>query len=461
MVTQTTHTNSEASVQSRAQELLAEHRYKIYRQTDRLFVGLMIFQWIGAIILALVVSPKTWIGATSQTHTHVWAAIFLGGGIAIFPIALGIFMPGQTITRYVVAVSQMLFSALLIHLTGGRIETHFHVFGSLAFLAFYRDWKVLVPATIVVALDHMLRGIFWPQSVFGVLTADSWRWVEHTAWVLFEDAFLFVSCQRSVIEMGHIAERTAQLEAYNQLVEVKVEERTRELARTQKELKQASRLADIGTLAATVAHELRNPLAVIQLSAHNLKRDGNGEMVGNWHLINIEKKIWEGNQIIDNLLSYSRIKIPNYENVDLADILDECMYAARGRFQERGITIEKKFNGDTGEVNADANQIREVFMNILNNACQAFVKAGGKVEVAAQIDGEMVKVTVRDNGVGIAEEDLNRIFDPFFTRKSKGTGLGLTICNELINLNQGKIEISSREGEGTSVAVFLRRCTEG
>ena len=86
----------------------------------------------------------------------------------------------------------MLMGALLIHLTGGRIETHFHVFGSLAFLAFYRDWRVLVPATIVVALDHLLRGIFWPQSVYGVLVASQWRWLEHAAWVLFEDVFLVV-----------------------------------------------------------------------------------------------------------------------------------------------------------------------------------------------------------------------------------------------------------------------------
>jgi hypothetical protein len=76
----------------------------------------------------------------------------------------------------------MLMSALLIHLTGGRIETHFHVFGSLAFLAFYRDWRVLIPATIVVAVDHAVRGLYFPQSVFGVLTASPWRWVEHAGW---------------------------------------------------------------------------------------------------------------------------------------------------------------------------------------------------------------------------------------------------------------------------------------
>ena len=106
----------------------------------------------------------------------------------------------------------MLMGALLIHLTGGRIETHFHVFGSLAFLAFYRDWRVLVPATIVVALDHMLRGAFWPQSVYGVLVASQWRWLEHAAWVIFEDVFLVVSCRHSVADLRQTADRTAAIE---------------------------------------------------------------------------------------------------------------------------------------------------------------------------------------------------------------------------------------------------------
>ena len=95
----------------------------------------------------------------------------------------------------------------------GGIETHFHVFGSLAFLSFYRDWRVLIPATAVVAIDHMVRGIFYPQSVFGVLAPDDWRWVEHAAWVLFEDVFLVISCIRSQKEMRQIALDTAMLDA--------------------------------------------------------------------------------------------------------------------------------------------------------------------------------------------------------------------------------------------------------
>ena len=119
-----------------------------------------------------------------------WAAVFLGGAISSFPILLALLKPGRAPTRYVISVAQMLWSALLIHLTGGRIETHFHVFGSLAFLAFYRDWRVLIPATVVVAADHLLRGLFFPQSVYGVLDGSSWRWLEHAAWVVFEDVFL-------------------------------------------------------------------------------------------------------------------------------------------------------------------------------------------------------------------------------------------------------------------------------
>ena len=129
-----------------------------------------------------------------------------------FRRCLALFRPGLPSTRYTIATAQMLMGALLIHLTGGRIETHFHVFGSLAFLAFYRDWRVLVPATVVVALDHILRGYFWPQSVYGVMVASQWRWVEHAAWVIFEDVFLVVACLRSMVELRETADRTAALE---------------------------------------------------------------------------------------------------------------------------------------------------------------------------------------------------------------------------------------------------------
>ena len=201
-----------ASVNIRAGELLARYTHDIHTRTDRLFAGLMGLQWIGGILFALWIAPLAWSGTTSSTHLHVWAAVVLGGIISLFPALLGLLRPGLLSTRYTIATAQMLMGALLIHLTGGRIETHFHVFGSLAFLAFYRDWRVLVPATVVVALDHILRGYFWPQSVYGVMVASQWRWLEHAAWVIFEDVFLVVACRRSMMELRETADRTAALE---------------------------------------------------------------------------------------------------------------------------------------------------------------------------------------------------------------------------------------------------------
>src|SRR5260221_4791121 len=150
--------DSTQAVQRRASELFTSYQRDIYKHTDRLFAGLMGFQWIAGIVFALWVSPLAWYGSVSHTHLHVWAAVVVGGIISLFPALLGLLRPGRPSTRYTIAVAQMLMGALLIHLTGGRIETHFHVFGSLAVLAFYRDWRVLVAATIVVALDRMLRG---------------------------------------------------------------------------------------------------------------------------------------------------------------------------------------------------------------------------------------------------------------------------------------------------------------
>jgi PAS domain S-box-containing protein len=206
-----------------------ERQQNICRRTDHMFAALMVLQWLAGLAAAYWISPKTWAGAASQTHIHVWAALFLGGAISSLPILLALTQPGKASTRYTVAVGQMLMGALLIHLMGGRIETHFHVFGSLAFLSFYRDWRVLVPATIVVAADHFLRGVFWPQSVYGVVMASEWRWLEHAGWVLFEDTFLFIAIKRSVSEMWNIAERAAESENLNEELERRVVERTAQL----------------------------------------------------------------------------------------------------------------------------------------------------------------------------------------------------------------------------------------
>jgi two-component system sensor histidine kinase/response regulator len=230
----------------RARALFDEQSDNIYRRTDRLFAVLMMLQWMAGIAMAWCLSPLSWSGERSFTHWHVTAAVFGGGLLTLLPLYLVWACPGQRVTRQVIAVAQMAMSSLLIHLMGGRIETHFHVFGSLAFLAFYRDPMVLFSASAVVLLDHVLRGLYFPQSVFGVLSSEPWRWLEHTGWVVFEDIFLLISIVQSRREMWNLAERQASVEGINSQVEQMVVERTHELAFSEQRFRSLSASSPVG-----------------------------------------------------------------------------------------------------------------------------------------------------------------------------------------------------------------------
>ena len=184
---------------------------ELARQVDRMMSWLLILEWIGMIVCAVALAPLTWNGGRSAIHPHVWAALLAGPAFILPVIFVARLYPGRHITRHLIATAQILISVLLIDITGGRIETHFHVFGSLAFLAFYRDWSVLVTASGLTAIDHLVRGVWWPQSVYGVLTVSPWRWVEHAWWVGFEDLFLIIASRRSIGEMWQVATHKAQL----------------------------------------------------------------------------------------------------------------------------------------------------------------------------------------------------------------------------------------------------------
>jgi signal transduction histidine kinase len=283
--------DSSKKTSARAAFLFEEQRREIFERTSRLFAALMALQWLGGIAAALWIAPQRWAGSYSDVHPHVWAAVFLGGAISFLPVALALTQPSRMSTRHVIAIGQTLTSALLIHLSGGRIETHFHVFGSLAFLAFYRDWPVLITASAVVAGDHLLRGIYWPQSVYGVLAIEPWRWLEHAGWVVFEDVFLMISIFQSVHEMRLIAERQANLEAVNGAIL----DRTVELRRETEFVRLLQQIAVASNEASDLERAMRItldqvcasigwPIGHVYMAALN----GTAELVpwGVWHIQN-------------------------------------------------------------------------------------------------------------------------------------------------------------------------------
>jgi signal transduction histidine kinase len=221
-----------SEAQYRPDEIFAEMQARTYRSTNRTFVWLFIIQWVAAIALAAFSSPWTWTGSSRSIHPHVYLAVLLGGVLCSLPWLLIYVRPTWWLTRHVVALVQMMWSALLITLMGGRIETHFHIFGSLAFLAFYRDWRIVVTATCTVLADHLVRGLFWPDSVYAVANPEWWRLWEHVGWVAFEDVVLIVGCVRALREMRDAAQREATLEHTAAVIRQKVENRTRQLRDT-------------------------------------------------------------------------------------------------------------------------------------------------------------------------------------------------------------------------------------
>jgi PAS domain S-box-containing protein len=234
-----------------------------------------------------------------------------------------------------------------------------------------------------------------------------------------------------------------------------VKERSADLIEIRTELERSKRLSDIGTLASTVAHELRNPLAAINLAAAVIKRKNTDNMIEQ-QLERIDKTITESYQIIDNLLYYSRIRSPQCKNLSLYTIIEECIETILDTNERKDILVSKHMESIKAlTISADPIQIREVFINVLNNAADAVPEHCGNIIVKASVFRGLMKINIMDNGHGIEGKDLKKVFDPFFTSKPKGTGLGLAICKQIVKMHSGSIAIKSVKGKGTAVIITL------
>lgn len=502
----------------RAQEILDERTHRLYVQTDRLFAALFATQWLAAILQAAWYTPRAWEGDQQQWHIHLWASLLLGGLLSAAPIAMALLRPGSFATRLTISVAQAGYSALLIHLSGGRIEAHFHVFGSLAFLAFYRDWRVLIPATVVVAVDHLARGVYWPDSVFGVLTPSIGRALEHTGWVLFEDAFLVWSCVVGMREMRTAALTQAQLEQAKASTDQIVEQRTTELKKRTKQLEAsvreaklmsqqlalAQKMESIGQLAAGVAHEINTPmqfigdntaylqecvdhlLAITASYAEMVNIDGPPMSWGDRHQRALQvlqqhrydelvREVPEA--FLDNLDGIERVSSivgamkvfshPGTSHKEISDVnqlIRSTVTISRNRWKYIA-QLELDLDETLPQVPVLPAELNQVILNLVVNAADALREKFGDLDHPAGLitirtfcSGEDVCIELEDNGPGIPDEIRNRIFDPFFTTKEVGlgTGQGLAISHDIItNKHGGRLDFVSTMGVGTTFSMKL------
>jgi len=220
------------------------------------------------------------------------------------------------------------------------------------------------------------------------------------------------------------------------------------------QLIRADRLAAMGELTAGVAHEVRNPLGVIRASVQLLE-DSRGDPVRTSEAAEvIKQEIDRLDRVIKALLDFGRPSKPTMVRTDLNEVLNDVVLFTNRFAKQSDVVIEERLQDDLLPVRGDPDQLKQVFLNLVTNAVQAMERTGGTIIIETHDAGEYVEVSVCDDGPGISQGDLSKVFDPFFTKRAEGTGLGLTIVHRIIDEHEGHIEVDSRPS-GTVFRVTL------
>ncbi len=288
---------------------------------------------------------------------------------------------------------------------------------------------------------------------------------ERFAWIttllgLFAAVIVVLLIRMFLRQISHAVSRLraseSELRALNEELEVRVEARTRELRSAQAELSRQERLATLGQLTATVSHELRNPLGTMRTSTHLVRKLAVGEDARLEEAVaRLDRGITRCDRIIDELLDFTRISDPELQVFPLDDWLGR-------QLDELEVPEAVTLNREPGLPNIalpfDPDRLRRALVNVYDNACQALAEnlaVGGTITVATRGQDGYVAITVTDNGPGIAPEALPRIFEPLFSTKNFGVGLGMAVVNQVLEQHGGKVEIDSAAGHGTEIRLLL------
>jgi two-component system NtrC family sensor kinase len=227
--------------------------------------------------------------------------------------------------------------------------------------------------------------------------------------------------------------------------------------RTQEQLSKSERLAMIGRLAAGIAHEINNPLGGIMLFSSLLLKKAPPESIERENLERISNEAKRCQKIVHGLLDFSRQRSPKIESNDIREVIEKTLGLIENQAMFQNIEVVKDYAADCPAVQADASQMQQVFINIIINAVEA-MKGQGKLTISTRTadQAKAVQISITDTGCGISPENLDRLFEPFFTTREvgKGTGLGLSISRGIVENHGGTIWASSRIGEGSTF--FIR-----
>jgi signal transduction histidine kinase len=264
---------------------------------------------------------------------------------------------------------------------------------------------------------------------------------------------------RYAVERKHAEEalRAARDEA--RAAEGALQARNEEIEVMTQQLWQTAKLATMGELAASIAHELNNPLQILSLRLENLESQLPDPGIGRKDIPIMKGEIYRMADLVSNLLQFSRSGGQQITSLDIREEIDRTLDLVNNHLLNRHISVQREFAVDLPMIRADRQQIRQLFLNLFTNASDA-MRGGGTLTIRAWTDPERFRVfiEIQDTGIGIAPENLSKVMQPFFTTKpeGRGTGLGLAICRRIVEEHQGSLEISSPgTGQGTLIRVAL------
>ncbi|UCC81609.1 MAG: HAMP domain-containing protein [Gemmatimonadota bacterium] len=225
------------------------------------------------------------------------------------------------------------------------------------------------------------------------------------------------------------------------------------LRETLTRLTQKESLAAVGEFATSLAHEVRNPLTSVRLILQKAKASSDDPNCS--ELISTALSTLDGlNRTVSGVLSVAQSGLVNAQTIDLRDPLAAAMRTAEPEFQDRGARLEPLAGSTPVRVHGDAAALERLFLNLLRNAAQA-LGAQGRASVGLEVTGDVATVSIVDSGPGIPKDDLERVFEPFYSTRADGTGLGLAIARQIVTAHGGELTIASQEGHGTEVRVTL------
>ncbi len=239
---------------------------------------------------------------------------------------------------------------------------------------------------------------------------------------------------------------------------LELEERVKELKQVNtelEELRSVEKFTSTGRIARTIAHEVRNPLTNISLATEQLKDLNHSNQEAEMLLEMVGRNVTRINQLVSDLLNSTRFAQLEYSSADINEVLDETLELARDRIELSKIKVEKNYATDICEIMVDKEKIKLAFLNIIVNAIEAMPQEEGVLQITTSKSGERCIVEIKDNGSGMDEDTLQKLFDPYFTGKAKGNGLGLTNTQNIILNHKGNITVTSQKANGSVFIVTL------